>query len=220
MNENFIMEIPKAFKKGFCKKLINKFENNPIQHSKGVVGDNNKGQKIIAPKVKDDTEIQFDPSFLDTDWKDDLNIITKQVEVNMKKYVERYSFTDDASQLPCGLHGIADICLEGGFNMQRFDPGKGFFTWHCETGADSNSYRQIVWMIYLNDIEEKGGTLFKYQNMRIAPEAGKMLIWPAGWTHFHKSEVAPKETKYIITGWYQYSHIVGSEPQQPPIQLG
>ena len=220
MNENFIMEIPKAFKKGFCKKLINKFENNPKQHSKGVVGDNNKGQKVVAHKVKDDTEIQFDPSFLATDWKNDLETITKQVEVNMKKYVERYSFTDDASQLPCGLHGIADICLEGGFNMQRFDPGKGFFTYHCETGADSNSYRQIVWMIYLNDIEEKGGTLFKYQNMRIAPEAGKMLIWPAGWTHFHKSEVAPKETKYIITGWYQYSHIVGEEPPPSPIQLG
>ena len=220
MNENFIMEIPKAFKKGFCKKLINKFENNPKQHSKGVVGDNNKGQKVVAPKVKDDTEIQFDPSFLATDWKNDLETITKQVEVNMKKYVERYSFTDDASQLPCGLHGIADICLEGGFNMQRFDPGKGFFTYHCETGADSNSYRQIVWMIYLNDIEEKGGTLFKYQNMRIAPEAGKMLIWPAGWTHFHKSEVAPKETKYIITGWYQYSNLMGNEPPPLPIELG
>ena len=37
------MEIPKAFKKAICKKLINKFENNPKQHRKGVVGDNNKG---------------------------------------------------------------------------------------------------------------------------------------------------------------------------------
>ena len=65
MNETFIMEIPKAFKKGFCKKLIKKFEDNPAQHSKGVIGDaNDKGQKTIAPKVKDDTEIQFDPSFL------------------------------------------------------------------------------------------------------------------------------------------------------------
>ena len=116
-----------------------------------------------------------------------------------------------------GLSGI----LEDAFNMQRFDPGKGFFTWHCETGADSNSYRQIVWMVYLNDIKEKGGTLFKYQNLRIAPEAGKMLIWPAGWTHFHKSEIAPKETKYILTGWYVYSDIVGKEPPPPShIQLG
>ena len=89
-----------------------------------------------------------------SDWKDDLTIITKQVAVNMKKYVERYSFTDDASQKPCGLYGISDLDLEDAFNMQRFDPGKGFFTWHCETGADSNSYRQIVWMVYLNDIKE------------------------------------------------------------------
>jgi len=220
MNQDFIMEIPKAFKKGFCKKLINKFEKNPLQHSKGVVGDNNLHKKVIQPTIKDDTEIQFDPSFLTTDWKDDLEIITKQVSVNMKKYVEHYSFTDDASQKPCGLHGIADLDLESGFNMQRFDPGKGFFTWHCETGADSNSYRQIVWMIYLNDIKEKGGTLFKYQNLRVTPKAGKMVIWPAGWTHFHKSEIAPKETKYIITGWYQYSHITGNEPPPSPIQLG
>ena len=51
--------------------------------------------------------------------------------------------------------------------MQRFDPGKGFFTWHTETSSDHNSFRQIVWMIYLNDIEEKGGTLFKYQDFRV-----------------------------------------------------
>ena len=138
MNENLIMEIPKAFKKGFCKRLIKKFEDNPAQHTAGVIGDNNKGQKVIAPKVKDDTEIQFDPSYLMTDWKDDVTTITKQVAVNMKKYVERYSFTDDASQLPCGLYGISDLDLEDAFNMQRFDPGKGFFTYHCETGADSN----------------------------------------------------------------------------------
>jgi len=61
--------------------------------------------------------------------------------------------------------------------------------------------------VYLNDIEERGGTLFKYQNVRCQPKAGKMVLWPAGWTHFHKSEVAPKETKYILTGWYRYKSI-------------
>ena len=95
MNEDFIMEIPKAFKKGFCKRLIKKFEDNPAQHSKGVIGNaKENGQKVVAPKVKDDTEIQFDPSYLMSDWKDDLTIITKQVAVNMKKYVEKYSFTE------------------------------------------------------------------------------------------------------------------------------
>ena len=58
MNEDFIMEIPKAFKKGFCKRLIKKFEDNPAQHSKGVIGNaKENGQKVVAPKVKDDTEI-------------------------------------------------------------------------------------------------------------------------------------------------------------------
>ena len=50
MNEDFIMEIPKAFKKGFCKRLIKKFEDNPAQHSKGVIGNaKENGQKVVAP---------------------------------------------------------------------------------------------------------------------------------------------------------------------------
>ena len=35
-------------------------------------------------------------------------------------------------------------------------------------------------------------------------EKGKTVIWPAEWTHTHRGIVAPKETKYIATGWYGY----------------
>ena len=219
MSENFIMEVPKAFSKKFCVRLINRFEKNSQQHTKGIISKAATGEKSVDLTAKDDTEIQFDPSFMNTDWADDLEIIMRQVDANLRKYVERYSFIDEHTQKDCGLKGIADLALEGGFNMQRFDPGKGFFTWHTETSSDNNSFRQIVWMIYLNDIKEKGGTLFKYQDLRVAPEVGKMLIWPAGWTHFHKSEVAPKETKYIITGWYQYKP-EQTPPPQPPIMMG
>jgi len=34
---------------------------------------------------------------------------------------------------------------------------------------------------------------------------GNTLIWPADFTHPHKGIVAPKETKYIITGWYNFT---------------
>ena len=37
MSENFIMEVPKAFSKKFCARLINRFEKNPQQHTKGIV---------------------------------------------------------------------------------------------------------------------------------------------------------------------------------------
>ena len=199
--DNFIMEVPGAFNKKFCNKLIKKFEQDTQRHVSGVVGGG------LKPETKKDTEIEFGPSLLNTEWKDCLITIVNQVTVHCKRYVEKYTFIDEHDDQTCGLSCISELVLEETFNMQKFNPGEGFYKWHCETGSDSNSYRQIVWMVYLNDIEERGGTLFKYQNVRCQPKAGKMVLWPAGWTHFHKSEVAPKETKYILTGWYRYKSI-------------
>ena len=33
---------------------------------------------------------------------------------------------------------------------------------------------------------------------------GRLVIWPAYWTHFHKSQVSKTTTKYILTGWYRF----------------
>ena len=57
-------------------------------------------------------------------------------------------------------------------------------------------------MIYLNTVNDGGGTAFPHQNMVLKAEEGKGVIWPAYWTHFHKGCPAPNEEKMIITGWY------------------
>ena len=59
-------------------------------------------------------------------------------------------------------------------------------------------------MTYLNDVEKGGGTEWIHQKLKVKPEKGKTVIWPAEWTHTHRGIVAPKETKYIATGWYGY----------------
>ena len=58
---------------------------------------------------------------------------------------------------------------------------------------------------YLNDIKDGGGTHFVYQNFTTKPVAGNLYIWPAGWTHMHHGVNAPKEVKYILTGWVNYT---------------
>ena len=34
---------------------------------------------------------------------------------------------------------------------------------------------------------------------------GRCVIWPAFFTHTHRGIVSKTETKYIATGWFQYS---------------
>ena len=62
----------------------------------------------------------------------------------------------------------------------------------------------MVFMTYLNDVTDGGGTEFYYQNKITEARKGKTLIWPADWTHTHRGVVSPTQDKYIITGWLNY----------------
>jgi len=97
--------------------------------------------------------------------------------------------------------------LRSGIKVQRYDPGRFYHNWHCENDGDPAVVtRHLVYMTYLNDIEEGGGTEFFHQSLQIKPEKGLTLIWPADWTHTHRGICAPNEYKYIITGWFVFNH--------------
>ena len=93
-----------------------------------------------------------------------------------------------------------------------YPPTGGYFVWHCER---TNPYgdvgrRVLVFMTYLNDVEDGGETEFYYQKLRVKPEKGKTLIWPADWTHAHRGLTSKSQSKFIVTGWYEFD---------PPVQL-
>ena len=88
------------------------------------------------------------------------------------------------------------------FNIQKYLPGESFWKEHMEHGLGGEySTRILAWMIYLNDIKHKGGTCWPQQKFTSKPRAGDSYIWPAAWTHTHYGIAAPKEIKYIATGW-------------------
>ena len=43
------------------------------------------------------------------------------------------------------------------------------------------------------------------KKIKIKPETGKTLIWPAEWTHAHRGSVLNGGEKYIITGWLHFT---------------
>ena len=65
-------------------------------------------------------------------------------------------------------------------------------------------HRLLVWMTYLNDVTDGGETEFPYYGLKIKPEKGKTLIWPAEWTHAHRGCPVGSEAKYIVTGWMHF----------------
>lgn len=163
----------------FMDNLINFFELNKKLHFKGKMGNNE-----VRPKDKKSTEI-----FLD-DQNPFASIYIKSLMGILDEYLKTFVYADK-HQPPFKIREY--------IKLQKYKPNEGFYTWHFENGLLRN--RHLVFMTYLNDVKN-GGTEFLYQKTKIEAEKGLTLIWPADWTHTHRGVVSKKETKYIVTGWF------------------
>lgn len=79
----------------------------------------------------------------------------------------------------------------------------GFGNWHAEHGSASAANRVLVWMVYLNDVTDGGETEFVYQKCKVTPKAGRVVIWPAAFTHSHRGNPPYSNDKHVVTGWYE-----------------
>ena len=103
--------------------------------------------------------------------------------------------------------------------LQKTEPTQGYHMFHGENINWNVSDRTLAWMVYLNDVEEGGETEWLYQQRKIKPEKGTVVIWPGSFTHLHRGN-PPMSEKYIATGWYQGNiglpqvHTAGINDQQ------
>ena len=122
----------------------------------------------------------------------------KNLDSVLTEYKKKYPYSDDVQ-----YYGMFR------YKIQYYKPNNFYSELHCEnTGGNDNGkenevFRHLVFMTYLNDIEEGGETEFYHQNIKIKPEKGLTLIWPTIWTHVHRGCHTPEE-KFIITGWYEF----------------
>ena len=186
----FIYRKDGALSPELCNSFIEKFESSD-EPQPGVLygpeGDDANGGKKS-------TDITFHPGYLeDKTWGPLLNQLIPIIENSKSFYVKRYW---DAFQK------LDDARLDSHFNMQRYLPNEGFSSWHCERAGLKHSSRILVWMVYLNDVNDGGETSFFYQNHWEEPKQGKILIWPSDWMYLHKGIISPTQTKYILTGWF------------------
>jgi len=88
--------------------------------------------------------------------------------------------------------------------IQHYQPGGAFFGEHFEASGLDVAHRVLAFMTNLNSVKKGGGTEFIYQKFVSPAKKGVTNIWPAGFTHTHRGIPAPKEHKYIITGWLSF----------------
>ena len=90
--------------------------------------------------------------------------------------------------------------------IQKYTPeDKGYPAVHVEQGGDKSLIRRYLAVIlYLNDIEEGGETIFPMCGTSVEPVAGRLAIWPSGIPFYHCGLPTVKQDKYIITSWFEF----------------
>lgn len=113
---------------------------------------------------------------------------------------------------------VQQIFRLGNIQAQKYDANKGGYPyWHSEVypQLEHNEalHRVLLFMFYLNDVKEGGETEFYYQNRKITPKKGTMVIAPSYFTHTHRGNKPVSNDKYILTSWVLFNraeHIYGT----------
>ena len=173
-----------------CNEIIKFFEENKSMHKVGITA------LGYDPKIKQTTDMTITPS----------NLKSQKFSLFHSYFnLLKDCFLDYRNQYPFLNHKFFNRTHIGNFNVQKYNSGDHFSSLHSERTSLDSLHRLFAWMTYLNNVDDGGTTNFEYYDIKVKPEIGKTLIWPAEWTHAHTGSILKSGTKYIITGWIQFA---------------
>jgi predicted 2-oxoglutarate/Fe(II)-dependent dioxygenase YbiX len=182
---SFIFEVDGALPADVCREMVRRFEARPEQQYQGRVGQQASQDQSIKKTV--DLAISAQ-----ADWKDIDSILHRSLGMAIREFREKFPFFKGP---------FKDI----GYNMQRYQAGE-YYHWHIDGGSHQFADRQLVAIWYLNDVEGPGGeTEFLFQDVKVKPKEGKLVLFPPFWTHEHRAVTVEDGVKYIATTWVVFA---------------
>lgn len=82
------------------------------------------------------------------------------------------------------------VCSEGNFFNEHSD------NWNSESAA-----RQISFIVYLNDVDKGGETIFTTHEKIVLPKKGTILFFPSFFLYPHRACEPISGNKYVAVGW-------------------
>lgn len=220
MPNDFVEIYENALDAELCRAALARFEQSE-QKRPGTTGSG------VNATLKDSLDINISKS---PEWQAIHRQVMSSATAHMFEYVKKYpqllvgafvsSRRDPVTGAERSLSAddlndgtIAELLMKlyrpGDLIAQRYTRGVGgYHHWHSEIyPREANCetlHRVLLFMYYLNTVEEGGETEFYFQQRKIAPLEGRMVIAPAGFTHTHKGHVPLSGDKLILTSWVMF----------------
>lgn len=191
---NFIYQNEQSLCPELCKQIIDMYEIEENRYDGLTLGGVEKTIKdttdFIIPK-QNEKWCKIEKILYEELHK---NVLIYLKQHNSKNYTEEFNHGHDSSLL-------SHSHLEANYFMiQKYDKNKGKYIYHDDFHCVENKYRAITFLWYLNDIHEGGETEF-WDNYKIKPTCGKLILFPSFWTYPHRGLMPISDNKYIITNW-------------------
>jgi Rps23 Pro-64 3,4-dihydroxylase Tpa1-like proline 4-hydroxylase len=181
----FIFELHNALSSELCKEMIRRFEKQTDEQYAGRIGqtaNQDSGIKKTTDLVISGKE----------HWKDIDKAMFQSLGTAIREFRETFPYFKGPFK-------------DMGYGIQRYNPGE-YYHWHIDGGSHDFSQRQLVALWYLNDVPGPGGeTEFLFQNIKVTPEEGKLVLFPPFWTHEHRAATLIEGVKYITTTWVVFA---------------
>lgn len=182
---SFVFEKSAALATDVCDEIIRRFEISVEDQYPGRIGQ----ESDLDESLKRSTDLVLTGK---PHWKDLDRELFRSLNQALGEFKQSFTYFDGPFK-------------DMGYAIQRTDPG-GYYHWHIDGGSHEFSQRQLVAIWYLNSLGNQGGeTEFEYQDLKIIPEAGKLVLFPPFWTHRHRGKVLQHGSKYIATTWVVFA---------------
>ncbi|MCC2617627.1 2OG-Fe(II) oxygenase [Aestuariibacter halophilus] len=221
---DFIEVIDDVLSPALCEQFIQQFENSNNRYQ-GRTG----GGVDTDKKRSTDVSISQHPEF-----RDSFQQLLPKISEHVIKYFEKHLFAligpigltvkdpDNGQPVKLTMENfdrvgkpnlsnlVQYLFRIGDINAQKYDANSGGYPyWHSEVYPqpvhNDALHRIMLFMFYLNDVDEGGETEFYYQQRKVQPKAGRMVIAPAYFTHTHRGNIPRSNDKYILTSWILFN---------------
>lgn len=220
--DNFIVQFQQGLDKGFCSEIISKFNADER------VAQGRTGAGIDATK-KNSLDLAISTLESWKHECNQIDQLLKNALIQYTRMYPHFVIGAISAKYKCPNTGQAKeieaahiqqmsdqhiaVLVENIYqfetvNMQKYETRVGGYPHlHSEhfphpTDQEQRSlHRVLLWLVYLNDVEEGGETEFIYQGAKVKPAAGNLILSPCGFTHTHCGHPPLSGDKYVLASW-------------------
>jgi hypothetical protein len=164
----------------------------------------------VDAKTKLTEDLYYNENVLNENWLDTDMVLDQQICQAITSavaiYKQEYRHLDDWGDIN-----------DSGFQVQKYAKSCGYYRPHVDSFPmpfSSVCDRVLAMVIYLNDVDYGGETNFPLHEVAVIPKAGRIVFFPATWTHPHESRVPISGDKWIISSFINNGEIVANDSRQ------